>query len=443
MLALTSPRIIKVLNVFVASYPELSSTNQLSATGIKQEFQIGKNLYNTYSQELNLNTINISQFLYLAPADVLTSFSGLAQFFGLSSSILPINESQTLQLINNQSETQWTIQSLEDEEFRTISVKTLPDLKDNFRILPSSLLLEASNFVCPFKSSSLERKRNSVPTTLQDLYTELSNNLTNPSREGNMDLEELFEYYRKLVNYKAINNELPAGISEKMFRNLEFLSSFYAFYAYFDDDAILQLNAGYLLNTLFFEMEHENGYRIVSYGVHEADFVSLLKIFGIVGHQKVRLHNFESSEGTIEGMIYPKPGANLIIEVHLDEQFNLFMTVKYDNEYHAICKQSYSDRRCKIAQARAEFQKFRLLSTTAFKKQCKSDFTKQSAGTENAEVISIFRGIPYLLAAVILVFILYRGVLYVRRKYIDPSAPQKRALASFNDELELQKNDQS
>ena len=410
---MVNSRIVKVLNIFIPSYPESTypptseqSKVGISPSAISEEFNFGKQLRYSYGDNLSLSTLNTSQILYVVPGDAQTVISGLSQFFGLASPALSLSEDQARNLLSDAEKLGKKVKKIQNEDFQTIEFDDLPALRDSFRILPSSLLLESSDYECPSKEAFFNTKRNTIPKEVQTVYKSLKKELDGQAK----NLDELFELYQQVLLHRLNKNVLPEGISEKTFKDLEYLASVYALYAYYEDKTVAKINAGSLIKRLFYEMYNEGGHRIVSFGVHQAAFVSLLRAFDILSYNNTITDFKNSSEEVIQSLVYPHPGSNLIIEVHLDDDNNLIVAAKYKGLDQRICGKSSSH--CYLTKINKKYKEFVVNNIEAFKSLCTSEINK-SDGNQGKGFK--FTDIFYYLGVVLVVYSAYKLLLFVYR----------------------------
>lgn len=406
---LAEARIVKVLNVFIPSYSistykqnSNSASFELTDDAITQQFNLGRDLYNTYKEDLDLDPLDtLSKIMYFTPADSLSVASGASQLLGIAAGELSMNEDKTHELLGNSSELEKTVVST-DESFLTIKLKNVPALRDNFRILPASLLLESGDFDCPFKQKYLGSRKNTVPQEIVEVYMKIAKKLSSSNKERKTP-EELFELYQQLSSHQMSQRTSPEAFSNYSLRTLEYISSIYALYAYHDDDILQKLDSGNLIRKLFMEMNIDSGYKIMSFGVHHSTFASLLSVFDIINWK--RMISYYDDEAR-EGRLYPKPGSNLIIEVHLDENRVLSIAVKYNDKHYTVCQDPIADtKNCDIRKAYRYYSAYEIKSAEGFRKICLSTTTTQVQDTQTVERFK-WESLVYCFG---LLFVIYAG----------------------------------
>ena len=411
-LGITNCRLIKVINVFSPGYPPpnygdetVNSAPGLIQPGIEQQFKLGVSLFEAYGKELGITKQPFNNSIYFTPEDAVTVASATAQLAGFADTQLDINLDGIESAVNDAELLRESVVNMPGYSFMTLDIDHLPNMHEtlNFRILPQSLLLEATEFDCTFRNNYVNQKKNTVPKDLHELYDYLSKVLSDPENSIKLQPEDLFKLYRQLEIVKELD-QLPESMGDETFANLQYLVSVYVLYTYHDDPILKRMDAGSLLRALFHEMQSETGYKVVNFGVHHTSFTALLSIFDIINWRKIVEKDSIGGSSSIKELLYPKYGSNLVIEVHL-ENSRLMMSVKYNGVGHSVCKSG--ELKCGIKETQSSYSSYFIRSPEGFQKLCKGQMADIATPT-SVERKFTTDDFLYYAGLIILIYIGYR-----------------------------------
>ncbi len=178
------------------------------------------------------------------------------------------------------------------------------DFTNIFRIIDSSVLLEAPSFECENRQKHIEANKKSLPNSVQEACGQAAKDL---GLEGDVAIQDLLDLYRESV--KNQNTNVPG---------LESCIEQYIFSVYFSNEVLVKLNAGELLSELSNLLDQkEKTPKFYSYNVPNEMFLAVLTAI-----QKAATASEKHRDGMVGSKLYwssiRKFNKKILFEVYQD-----------------------------------------------------------------------------------------------------------------------------
>ena len=261
----------------------------LSAKTLVEADQLG--FYSTLNEE--------EDFRFFSP-NIFSSYAiSYAHFQGL---LAKKNNKQFSEVVNDIKN--YDVRAVDQQN----GIYSLASDKDNFvntfRIIDSSVLLQAPSFECENRQKHIEANKKKLPNSVTEACGQAAKDL---GLEGDVAIQDLLDLYRESVRNQ--NTNVPG---------LESCVEQYIFSVYFSNEVLVKLNAGQLLSEVSLLLSSkEKTPRFYSYNVENEMFLAVLTAI-----QKAVAASEKAKDGSLGSKLYwssiRKFNKKVLFEVYQD-----------------------------------------------------------------------------------------------------------------------------
>jgi len=227
------------------------------------------------------NALTEEDMRFFAPKDFSSYAISYAHFQGLLSKRNNKQFPEVAIEINN-----FEVKAVSQENGIYSLVSEKQDLDNIFRIIDTSILLEAPSFECEHRNKQIELNKNSLPSSVIEACGQAAKDL---GLEGDVSIQDLLDMYRE--GAKNPNNNVPG---------LESCVEQYVFSVYFANDVLIKSNAGELLSEMGMLLgSTEKTPRFFSYNIPNEMFLAVLTAI-----QKTAISSEKVREGSLGTKLY-------------------------------------------------------------------------------------------------------------------------------------------